>query len=413
MIVFASDIHLTDGTSGATIDAGAFAKFASYLEQMAEAAGAREVEVVLLGDIFDVIRSDLWLATSIRPWSKEAERDGEGRGVAHYTGAIVDRILLHNRAALDHLGALRRAFEKKGIHFGISYIVGNHDWLLNRYPTTRQSVARALGMGSPAGSSAERFPVSAFFERYGVFARHGDIYDAFNYDGDRDGSSLGDAIVIDLINRFPRAVAAEIGESADPALVAALKEIDNVRPILDIPVWVESVCRRTAPATAERVKAVWNRLVDDFLAIDFVRAHDIPWRPDPVDYLGSALRMTKHLTFRQIARLPLRQLETTEDDYTDHALAEERLAADEASFVVFGHTHHHLIQPLARARAADSGERVKTYFNSGTWRKVHLRAAVPKDRPEFAAWYVMTFLAFYLDDERGERSFEVWNGALG
>jgi len=25
----------------------------------------------------------------------------------------------------------------------------------------------------------------------------------------------------------------------------------------------------------------------------------------------------------------------------------------------------------------------------------------------------MTFIAFYLDDERGDRRFEVWNGALG
>jgi hypothetical protein len=52
MLVFISDLHLTDGTSGETINSGAFNKFAYYLENMAVTSKANEVEVVLLGDIF-------------------------------------------------------------------------------------------------------------------------------------------------------------------------------------------------------------------------------------------------------------------------------------------------------------------------------------------------------------------------
>ena len=38
-----------------------------------------------------------------------------------------------------------------------------------------------------------------------VWARHGDIYDSFNYQDNqgRRASSLGDAIVIELVKRFP------------------------------------------------------------------------------------------------------------------------------------------------------------------------------------------------------------------
>ncbi len=67
MLVFISDLHLTDGSSGETINSGAFKKFAYYLKDMADNSGAKEVEVVLLGDIFDVIRSEQWLKSQIRP----------------------------------------------------------------------------------------------------------------------------------------------------------------------------------------------------------------------------------------------------------------------------------------------------------------------------------------------------------
>ena len=56
MLVIISDIHLTDGTSGKTIHSGAFEKFAFHLKDMAETAKAKEIEIVLLGDIIDLIR---------------------------------------------------------------------------------------------------------------------------------------------------------------------------------------------------------------------------------------------------------------------------------------------------------------------------------------------------------------------
>jgi hypothetical protein len=69
MLVIISDLHLTDGTSGETIRTGAFRAFRARLRDLAYDASWREedryvpleqVELVLLGDILDVIRSTRW-----------------------------------------------------------------------------------------------------------------------------------------------------------------------------------------------------------------------------------------------------------------------------------------------------------------------------------------------------------------
>lgn len=122
--------------------------------------------------------------------------------------------------------------------------------------------------------------------------------------------------------------------------------------------------------------------------------------------------VSKYLSFRDIANLPLRKFQRTEDDYTDKAFHEEYIRRNEAEFVLYGHTHRYRIQPLDLVPM--TGETMqKTYFNTGTWRKIHVRTAYDMESQEFLSWHVMTFIAFYLDDERGDRRFEVWNGALG
>ena len=415
MLVFISDIHLTDGTSGETIEPGAFKKFADALEDMAASAEAKKIEVVLLGDILDVIRSDYWLNSDIRPWSDIGDRDGDGNGLKEYAGEIVERICdnAKNKESMDFLAGFKEKMKAKGVEVSFTYFTGNHDWLINRYPGTRRRVAEFLGMDDPGRYENVPFRTEGFWGDYRVFARHGDIYDPFNFDGARDASSLGDAIVIDLINRFPKAVENDIGVNTDHGLIKRLKEIDNVRPLVDIPLWVRGVCRRAKSVEiGDRVKEVWNDLVERFLAMDFVRTHDRPWRLDIVDALQFGLGISKYLSFRELSNLPLRKFQKTEDYYVDRAFNEEHVKRNEAEFVLYGHTHGYKIQPLDIVPLGEDTLQ-KTYFNTGTWRKVHRRTAFDFENQEFSSWHVMTFIAFYLDDERGERRFEVWNGALG
>ncbi len=415
MLVFLSDVHLTDGTTGETIHPGAFRKFVRAIEDMADAAGAVDIEVAFLGDIFDVIRSDYWLRSEIRPWSNGKERDGRGRSLKDYTMEIVRRITENpqNVESINHLKDFRRTMESKEVPVRFSYFIGNHDWLINRYDETREMISRFMELDEPNRYLHRPFETERFWDGYRVFARHGDVYDPFNFDGDRDSSSIGDAIVIDLVNRLPVAVENRIGKDTDPELIAMLREIDNVRPLVDIPHWLQGVCQRAVSVkVAEEVKETWNDLVDDFLEIDFVRAHDKPWQLDVVDALEMGLKITKYMSFRDLANIPMRKFQKEDEYYRERAYNEEHLRRNEAEFVLYGHTHSYRIDPLDLV-PLESGLLQKTYFNTGTWRKVHVKAAFDRESYEFTSWHVLTFIAFYLDEERGSRRFEVWNGALG
>jgi UDP-2,3-diacylglucosamine pyrophosphatase LpxH len=415
MLVIASDIHLTDDSSGKTINPGAFRKFAIYLKDMAETAKAKEVEIVLLGDIIDLIRSDYWLRSNIRPWSKSSDKDGEGQGLKDYTVKILDKISkkADNKKSMAYIEEFREEMKSEEVSTKITYIVGNHDWLINRYPESRAKVAKFLGIDNPNQYKSKMFATEGYWEDYRVFTRHGDIYDPFNFDGDRDASSLGDAIVIDLINKFPQAVEATIGKARDPDLISELREIDNIRPLIDIPLWIHGACRRAkSPETEKQVKEVWNSLVDAFLKNKFVKKHDKPWRMDVVDALELGLKISKLFSLKDMVNLPLKKFYKKRGDYVSKAFHEEYVRRNMAEFVVYGHTHHHEVVPLDQISIL-GGILQKTYFNTGTWRKVHQNTLFDEENQEFLSRDVMTFIAFYLEEERQDRRFEVWNGALG
>ena len=79
MLVIISDLHLTDGTSGQTIKENAFRIFSERVRDMALDASFRQdntyrpverIDILLLGDILDVIRSTDWLeeGATARPY---------------------------------------------------------------------------------------------------------------------------------------------------------------------------------------------------------------------------------------------------------------------------------------------------------------------------------------------------------
>jgi len=415
MLVLLSDIHLTDKSSGKTIGSKAFRKFTESIEDMAVSPDAKidNIEVVFLGDILDVIRCDNWLAsTKIRPWSDSTEVDGQGNNLETYTNNIVAEICDKNKDTKNYLSNFKKKMKEKGIKVTYEYIIGNHDWLINRYPETRKMAAAFLCMDKPSQYIQHAFMTEKFWQDYKLFARHGDIYDPFNFEDDRNASSLGDAIVIDLINKFPDRVEDEIGENENPELISLIREIDNVRPIVDIPIWIMGACDKfTDEKTTKTVKKVWNGLVDNFLDLEFVRSRDKFMWPDIVDALQISLKISQLFSLKDLSSFPLRIFQRTEDDYIENAFNEKHVKNNEAEFVIYGHTHGHKIVPLDSV--GDKNNIIdKTYFNTGTWRTVHVRNAFNRKENEFTSWQVMTFIAFYRKEERRDRKFEVWNGVI-
>lgn len=447
MLVVISDLHLTDGASGATISPTAFSIFADELQDLALNASKRAdgryrpvdvVDLVLLGDTLDVIRSSRWLSTGpLRPWD-----DWQRPEYADLVTRITGDILRHNATALDSFRRLalegvqlppadaqgRPAWNAAAqtARVRLHYVVGNHDWMLHlpgqRYNALRQMVVEHLGLSQDAGRPLPHDPAEddALLEtlrRHKTFVRHGDVFDPFNFMGDRDASSLGDAVVVELLNRFAAAAQTQLAGELPQATLAGLRELDNVRPLLLIPVWIDGLLERTCPYPSQRkrVKQLWDSLVDDFLSVPFVRQQD-SWKPgELVDQMERLLKFSKGVSLKlaSAAIVWFNQLRGGEEtSYAEHALAEPDFRNRSARHIVYGHTHHAESVPLD-ASFAEGYTLNQMYFNSGTWRRVHQATRFAPQEREFIAHDVMTYLAFFQGDERGGRPFETWSGTLG
>lgn len=411
MIIFVSDLHLTDGTSGTTIKPGAFEKFVKQVDDMVYPETVQDVKVVFLGDILDVIRSTKWLDSGARPW------DANSQELKDKTTKIVEAIVSspNNKACGKYLSDLKDKLKKKKVqNITFEYVIGNHDWLINRYPETRRLAADFLCMDYPADREVPKFEGDFYNSPHKVFARHGDIHDPFNFEGNRDASSLGDAIVIDLLNKFPDAVGKKAKNPDEKALVGQLKEIDNVRPLIDAPKWIQGFCAGKKKEEERLVKETWDEIVDQFFRIKFIKDHDSWWPLDKVDGLQALLTISKGLPMRALSSLPLKRFNLERGDYQKKASEEHSALANEAEFIIYGHTHEHMMVPLDVVQTR-AGVLNKLYINTGTWRRTHQQTEIedPQQNIEFMSWDVMTFVAIYQGKERQGRRFEVWNGSLG
>lgn len=448
MLVVISDLHLTDGSSSTTTSPGAFRLFAQRLRELAELASWRtdesyrpveRIDLILLGDVLDTIRTSRWASMpSVRPWGNPHTPEFVDQ-VSRITTDILEtneealailRGLIGEAATVSIPPALRAgrpaSDARQPVPVRTYYMVGNHDWFFHlpgvRFDALRQKVIRQMGLCHRPEQPfphdiAESDELLQTMRRHKVAARHGDLFDRFNFEGDRDSSSLGDALVIELLNRFAVEVEGQLANELPAATVLGLREIDNVRPTALIPVWIDGLLERTCtfPSTRKRVKLVWDRLVDEFLAIDFVRQRDT-WSPlDTVDKLQQILKFSRRLSVGWASTIAqwLNGLRgVSGDSYAPHAMAEQDFRNRRAKHIVYGHTHWMESVPLD-ASYAEGFVLNQIYFNAGTWRRVHRPTLLAPGEHEFIASDAMSYLVFYQGDERNGRPYETWSGSLG
>ena len=178
MLVISSDLHLLDNKVRTSIRNRAFNIFRERLSDAAYDASRRsdgkyvpikEVNLVLMGDILDVIRSSKWPLRGkskkrdpdecIRPWD-----DPDSQKFIDTVKDITADILYTNREGLKTL----RKLKEKGIDIpgkegdkpskstremipvNIYYMVGNHDWFYHlpgdAYDEIRESIIEELGL---------------------------------------------------------------------------------------------------------------------------------------------------------------------------------------------------------------------------------------------------------------------------
>lgn len=486
MLVFISDLHLSDGTTFESIDPEAFRVFAEDLHWMVGQAcrhrtpeghthvkALQRVDLVLLGDVFDPLRSSAWTdretnPRQLRPWSPELAGASLASESHNQLGALVEtitrRMVAHNDGQGDSrgLGHLRRlardGIRPKGLPEGtriplkIWYLVGNHDWFYYvqhpAYRASRQAIVEALGL---AQSPDEPFPhrieqapaeLREVFNRHEVWAQHGDVYDDDNFQGDavvagsipplgsggRALSSLGDLIVIELVNRLPREIIERLSEAGDPLahdplFEESLDELDNVRPMQAIPQWLISTLQRFETGDADRNQGrrrLVNRAVRDRLTElerehgEFLHRVD-RWGWDTTDTMRAAkwvsfftpLKWLAHAS--EFGRGDSSRIATEfRKEAARHCSAPEGTRREQSRFVVLGHTHRPEVVPLDR-----KGPVERVYINTGTWRTVHERCFGDSGNIDFLSHHVMSIAAIYVDGERGGRPYETWTGTLG
>lgn len=452
MLVIISDIHLGDGTTAASISPVAFDLFASRLNEAAHFASFRrdgsyrpieDIDLVLMGDILDPLHSTRWLnpqstnGDQILPWSDSTDPD-----YAVKLREVTRAVLEENKESVGVLRKLasgepvkvrpantkhrphRNTRTRLPVKVNLYYMIGNHDWYYHlsgeNFDQIRDEVIAAFGLknaDSPFPYTLEESPeLHEIFSQHNVYGRHGDCFDHFNYsrENGRDHATLGDALTMEVFNRYPLAVQKRFGDEIPAALVDSLRRLVNVRPVLAAPLWISGQLKRHAGSVAleSELKRVWDDLCDEFLQLPIVRQADKAFKLDIVDALELVVKISRRASFNTINDLVIWIREKIWRDklsYADHALSEPAFLDGSARYIVYGHTHHHEIVSLD-AEGQPPYPESQVYLNSGTWHSYYDLTIKNPLEQKFLPYQALTYLTFYKDDEREGRNFDAWSG---
>lgn len=394
LLIFVSDIHLTDRLHGAAISRAE--QFARFWQRISIARGKRPAELCIVGDLFDLVRSPSWFEGRSRPYHG-ATTNGVIKNVERIVAETIER-------EAGFFAAIRERVATGELT--IHYVVGNHDRLLKTSPAARLAVSRAL-----TGGDRLELHDELEFRDHGVLAYHGNVGDPINASPEGD-ATIGDAIGSELILKFPRQLRAMVG--ADHPGIEQIDDIDDVRPVYAVPAWVrqQSIIRREL---LRPMGQVWNDVVEEFLANEFVRRWlSSQHRTFSLD-LGKKLRLLLELSRNRLIAHGSDEKLTQLYRFFQHSFDGKMstFAATELArrrglrFVVNGHSHFPSMQPLGTIDGKPA-----VYFNTGTWRAVHQIGHDLGGRPSFLAYDAMSYLVFFPDDDKLGRDYEWWTGAL-
>lgn len=438
MLAFVSDIHFIDGTAGDhNLNPRAFQLFVDDLKaQVARRSGQlpNGVKIVLLGDIFDLLRTEYWhdKPEGQRPWGIPTPKPDFIRG---HASQVLKDVINHpkNRTSLE---IMRKGVEEMSAvgqcQAEIVYIPGNHDRLVNLDSDLRDIVRQALGMAA----SSERFPNYFEDHEHGVFAQHGHEFDSFNFEGGdgRDAAAfaavpIGDPITTELISRIAGAVRAkadQAGLGLSDAELDQLKknfqDIENVRPFTATIEWLLHQVTVYRPLK-DAIEDAIDETIQGFNRLKFVKnwyaRHDRFLYPDLADALQLALA-----ALEKFKVLPMEGIMSLVEKAKGKIMDADRFAKRAANlfnylhsdirYVLFGHTHDPL-QRAVRCRNEPSGLVTRhVYLNTGTWRPRQHRCL---EGMGFVEWKDMTYTVIYAPGERQDPVntvpvFDTWNGSL-
>ncbi|MFO8163053.1 MAG: hypothetical protein ACQEQO_12520 [Thermodesulfobacteriota bacterium] len=429
MLVIISDLHFVDGTAGEhNVPVDAFHLFFENVKSTAERLLKRkrevkEIKVVFLGDIFDLLRTEEWfepIPEDERPWGNKETK------IKHHANIIFDKIITANKRTFELLSS--NLIKNFGFHVEPEriYIPGNHDRLCNKYPNLREKVCKNLGIKSI------ETPFDHYFQdtEYGVFARHGHEYDKYNYGGttsysykDYMKAPIGDPIITELVVRLPweitrHPVIRRLPRAQQAGLKRNLQEIENVRPFAATLEWLLYQIKENL-SIREAIEDSVDKVIKEFNTLKYVKRwykHHDKWLDfmDKTDIIQPTLYILEKFKIFSFERLmPLIEkikAWVAKDDLIEAAQAEYSHLDSRIRYVVYGHTHNPLQIPI-RIINTPTGLKQHIYLNTGTWRKRYYKC---REGLGFIGWKNLTYTVFYTKEERGLDfpSFGTWTGTL-
>lgn len=457
MLVLISDIHITDESTDRNVNPQSFDILKDEILLNAGLTlgspnrNVTEISLVLLGDIYDLVRTDYWLQNAIpansRPWGGAIDpltgMNNIGGGViqAQFTQILTNILNTNCAIALSNaIQAISTAANDKNVTFKVIYVIGNHDRVLWNFNGALQNmISNAL---LPAQPQNFTFASEVLDPNYGVIARHGHEWseecyslELYNKVLRNNGQpklprfapqlnqimAIGEVITAELMAGFIWRL--KTNPNVTPAFLTKFMDIHTLRPFQSVFDWIDWFTRnqvnnglRTAIITA--LTGSLNDLLNSSLAkkwddiqTDFLVSGDITDRLEIVRFIlggGNAawfdiikritLTISKSSVFSEDKDLYLRGAMEDLNKYAPQGIR----------YAVYGHTH----LAMHRYIEGDVSGTHKTYINTGTY--------LPLTQAAINSGYVtnhqMTLLTFYNPNEdiAGKAidpiSMNLWNG---
>jgi UDP-2,3-diacylglucosamine pyrophosphatase LpxH len=447
MLAIVSDLHLTDGSTAMNPHGSALELMEREVVSTAAdpKKGIEQIEVLLLGDIMDFVRTDYWqgVPKKERPWNGKLARatgmnEDDARNERHFM-TVLDRILEQD-CAKTLVRVVQGLSERTNTSVSVRYVIGNHDRVLHNYPSLQRTIAARFA------------PVPVTFEtqlidhRYAIAARHGHEWDPHCHGWqfakvlqgrtvnrfDQEAykvMAIGEVVTAELMSGLVHRAqnALDPKDPEDQAFLKALKDVNNLRPMTDVIQWITWLTQTESQRYIKLAESAFREALADALDSDLAKQWD-KVKPDFIvsgdltDYLAKARwvlerdeglhKLQQIIDVVEGAQNALTRVlgERDRDELVLGAFEEfkESLPA-ETQYVVYGHTHS------ARQDyfSATLDHKVRMYINTGTFMPLITKAY---DKRSFARSSRLSFVCFFhKDEDQNDRlgdgpTLEVWDG---
>ena len=440
MIIVISDLHFSDCTVSVNVLPEVFSNilFPQILSKLTTTADKdiKEIHFVLNGDIFDLVSTDkfLKLPPENRPWNGILDPDYavniDTDVVSEYEKVFDD--ITKQPGCNTFINQIHKLNDSLNIPLKISYIIGNHDRVINLYEPLKQKVKEIF-----APVSVE-IVNSLHSEKYSLLCRHGHEWDktCFGYEFARKVlhksydsrfnpefykvQNIGEVVTSELMGGIIYRLNYEFQwKGKHDNIIENIKEINNVRPVhhaLDWLVWTlsqelsQTLKENIASAIYDSITAFLNTSLAiswDKLTPDLIFSGDIV---DRIQLLQKSLKKNDFRSFKSTLKLiKIAEIlpEFKNKIYLKGAI-EDFVKFPDLQFVVYGHTHY--AKEIVIESTQDDPP--KMYINTGTYLPLIQKATLKGYG--IAKKMTITFIYSKNEDNKNKKpqtnSIEFWNG---